>query len=342
LTVPSNVMLTFTWQVRNAMTFRIRRISPDGPPVDITDPPGNSLDFGPFTERRPLDAVYELSATNTCSTVSRNVYVHLRENPTLKILGIELIQVIQRFNLSSPSQNNSVRLRDRKRTIARLYIDSGISNGFDNGFGPNNQPFVTGSVAVFQQMAGRSFDAGPPLNVGGTVVAQPPNNIDRNDITHTLNFELPMQQLVGNIRIEAKVWVRDHESDVGSGWHGQFTYTGIHFHLSGRQILVRILVRDNHHLLSPAIKNPPDVLEYNISLRGARARMPISEDGFVIHLAPGFETINCNHDLRTKKGWNDLLDDIDDIAGEFEDLGQIWTAISANDRPGSTAINICS
>ena len=332
LTVPPQTMLTLTWQIRNATTFRIRRISPDGPPVDIIDPPGNSFDIGIFADLRPLDAVYELSANNQCGVVSRNLSVHFRTYPALKILGIELIQVIQRFNLSDQSMNNSVRLRARKKTIARLYVDSGITNGFDSGEGPNNQPNVTGSVEVFRQASGGGINVGPPLNAGGIVLARPLNNIDRNDITHTLNFELPWEQLVGKTRIEAKVWVGGHENDVNTGWQSRFTYTGVQFHISAPQIIVRILVRDKWIRPEPLERNPPIPIEYNISLQGARIRMPVSEDTFVTYLAPGFEIIDCDWSLRRREGWEKLLDVLDDIADGFEDLGQIMAALVPNDR----------
>jgi hypothetical protein len=59
--------------------------------------------------------------------------------------------------------------------------------------------------------------------------------------------------------------------------------------------------------------------------------MPVSEDGFEIHYAAGYQTINSNVDLRTHDGWERLLQRIEDIAEDFEDKGHIWTAIVPDD-----------
>lgn len=58
-----------TGDVRNATKIHIRRTSAQGPPIDFTDPPFTSKGLGPFSENRPVDATYELSATNRCGTV---------------------------------------------------------------------------------------------------------------------------------------------------------------------------------------------------------------------------------------------------------------------------------
>jgi hypothetical protein len=142
---------------------------------------------------------------------------------------------------------------------------------------------------------------------------------------------LPWQQLEGNVTIYAKVWVRGHENDVGTGWHGQLAYAGLYFWPPRPAGVVRILVIDNI-LKPPPAMNPPGLVAYNRSLRGARIRMPVSEDGFEIHIAPGYQTINSNVDLSTDDGWKILLQRIEDIAEDFEDKGQIWTALVPDDR----------
>ena len=70
--------LTLTWAVRNATTVRVRRTSTSRPPLNVTNPGGSSINLGPFTENQPVDATYQLTATNRCGTVTASVAVRLR------------------------------------------------------------------------------------------------------------------------------------------------------------------------------------------------------------------------------------------------------------------------
>ncbi len=74
LTPRPGTPLTLTWNVRNADTIRVRRLSGEGPGVDTTDPAGTSLDLGVIS-RLDADTVYGLSATNECGTTEATVIV---------------------------------------------------------------------------------------------------------------------------------------------------------------------------------------------------------------------------------------------------------------------------
>lgn len=114
LIVEPGTVITLTWHVRGATSLRLRRTSNAGPPMnmafDVTDPPGTLSTLGVFTGSQPDQAIYELIATNRCGFTTATVTVRLRKVPALRILGIEFTQSTQRFDLTNPMQNNTVRL----------------------------------------------------------------------------------------------------------------------------------------------------------------------------------------------------------------------------------------
>jgi hypothetical protein len=58
----------------------------------------------------------------------------------------------------------------------------------------------------------------------------------------------------------------------------------------------------------------------------------VAEDQFIEHIAPGFDAIATSYNLGDKAGWEDL---IDDIAGDFPDLGKsISTSFPAASAAG--------
>ena len=92
-------------------------------PVPSPLPSSGSLDLGPFAGSSLMTASYRLTATNGCGVETRTVTVRLIRIPKLTIDTIEVVQVIQR-------PDNSVRLAAQKRTVARVFVDSGITDGF--------------------------------------------------------------------------------------------------------------------------------------------------------------------------------------------------------------------
>ncbi|MBS3775646.1 MAG: hypothetical protein KGY70_10685, partial [Bacteroidales bacterium] len=67
-------------------------------------------------------------------------------------------------------------------------------------------------------------------------------------------------------------------------------------------------------------------------LQGARTRLPVREQGFLIFRAPNHRTINTqsDEDLTNGNGWSNLLDRLDDIADDYQDNGEIWTGLVPN------------
>jgi hypothetical protein len=292
--------LVLSWKVSGSASVRIRQTSAGGPATNpnIAHPSTGTLALGPFTGSQPVTASYELTATNSCGSTTARVSVQLQQPPALSIVGIEVVQTIQ-------TPTNTVSLVSGKRTMVRVYVDSGITNGFNSGSGANNQPNVTGDVTVFPAAAGMGFGAGPPLNPGAAIVARPPAAINRNLFSHSLNFELPLAQVSGNVRIDARVWVVGHEQDVGGPWRA-FRSLTVTFSPQGAQTVTPVLIADRR------LGNPPPIFatQYVPTLSGALPRFPLPEGGFTVDPPQVLLSDPLFHNLATLLGWQLLLLDL--------------------------------
>lgn len=295
VTVEPGVPLMLRWSVRNAQTISLARSSPDGPsvPPPALRPAAGTLPLGPFTESRPLAATYRLTASNGCGTVTRDVVVELMRTPALAIARIEVVQVIQR-------PDNSVRLVAGKRTVARVFVDSGVSDGFDWGSGPNVVPGITGTVLSFP--AGRGFGASATRVGAASVVAHPAGGHNRNVAGDALMFELPLPDTSGQVRIEARVAVAGHESDIGGPWKASASTTVTFLNQQTQEILP-MLVTDVLNGL-PA----PSIAQFNTSLQEARKRFPLGEVYTVNLPIPLSTRVGLiTYDLSSTTDWNNYL-----------------------------------
>lgn len=293
-----NVVLA--WSVRNAKSLTLSRAGMQGPfAVPPTPLPATGiLDLGPFNGTQPASASYVLRAANACSTETRTVIAKLVREPTLKISSIEVVQAIQRAD-------NSVRLAARKRTVARVFVESGITDGFDYGSGPGVVPGISGRVLVFA--AGQGFGtSGAPLPIAA--LALPAGTHDRNLGTHSFNVELlPTSDLAGPVRIDALVWVDGHETDVGGPWKA-FASTSVTFQPRARQEVLPFLISDFGNLLAA-----PSLAAFNASLQEARKRYPLAEDAYVVHppiTIAASDAFGNPYNLAGAFDWGRLLFDI--------------------------------
>lgn len=338
LIVEAGTDLILSWQVQNATLIDVRRTSGNGPPFTMTGANQQQINIGKFSSVYSLRARYELTATNACGTVTHIIRLGLRKTPALKIVGVEVIQAIQRFNLSAPALNNTVPFVARKRTMVRVYIDSGITDGFKNAigkdehgqtlYGENIQPDVTGRVIIWPSGAKQGFDAEMVNGSGIYVNAKPRSEIQRDALSDTLNFELPVDELKGVVTIEVAVWVKGHQNEIGTGWVAHDNSTVVTFEPRRTQTLVRIRVSDDTS--GPTPLPAPTAAAFAFTMTGATRRFPIAEDGIVIALKPPFtaiKTSSANVNLAFRSDWDHFLDHIDWIAGQFPNQGEIWAAL---------------
>ena len=269
VTVEPGDRVILRWSVRNARSLTVARSSMQGPftPPPVPTPAGGMLDLGAFTGSSPAAGTYTLTATNGCGVERRTVTVRMRRTPALKIDAIEVVQVIQR-------PDNSVRLVSQKRTVARVFVDSGVTGGFDFGDGPNVVGNLVGTVTAFPA---RGFGTSGTRLAGDVARAVPAASRDRGNPAHSLDIELPLAELRGAVRLEARVAVAGHENDVGGPWTA-FATTTVTFLDQPTQVVLPMPVSDPLNGL-PA----PSVAAFNTSLQEARKRYPVAESGWIIN-----------------------------------------------------------
>lgn len=281
-------------------------------------------------------AQFEVVATvrSWCGNSQRRVTLTVGNEPHLKIRGIELIQAVQSPDPLQPGAGSTqVRLVARKRTAVRVYVESGLPPSSSYGLGPGEIP-ITGTANLFGTFGG----------IYGiqrlSTHFSPPTARPTAERSNAIEFELPAEKLDGNIRVEVTVRpdpVLQSPVDFAAA---KATITAT-FERRGQLVLVPILIRDDLHPWPKTIT--PTIGDWRATLVGARDRFPLDEDGFIEAVAPGlpvpFGTKNEdeNHDLTTKPGWYDLLDDIDELCREYYDPERqiIWAAVTPQEpEPG--------
>lgn len=318
ITVEPDTLVILRWQTVGATSVSLTRSSGSGPLFPVTGqlPVNGSHVAGFFAGSRPSTTTYRLTVTNACGSVSRTVTVRLQKEPKLAISAIEVVQVIQR-------SGNSVRLVSRKRTVVRVFVNSGLTGGFDYGSGPNIVPGVSGRVTAFPATAGFGSD-GTPLSPG-SVNALPVGTHSRAVATHSLNVELPIAACTGQVRIDVRLAAPGHEQDLG----GSFVAVGsttVTFIDKPNQNVEPMLVVDTINGLGP-----PTIAQYNASLQQARTMFPIADAGFVL-AAPITLATGTGRNLTTLGAWSSLLNEVQTMA--FVHGGAIRTAVVPRD-PGT-------
>jgi hypothetical protein len=196
-------------------------------------------------------------------------------DPTLRITAIEVVQAIQRAG-------NQVRLVQGKRTVARVFVDSGLRSGENVGPGPNLWPGVVGSLVVTDATDGTTIATlNAPLNAGGTMTAREAAAINREQWSHSLNFELPLNVLDRSV-LDVVATVKGSTPPIlgPGGLATRSVRIYLHSHPQ-RQSLTPVLIR----LTYPGIAAPaPSISAFNTAvISGALPCYPVAEDGFVIN-----------------------------------------------------------
>jgi len=321
-TVITGQDIVLRWKVTNAENISINRIGSNGPSVNITNPHEGESNIGTLNTGSNTQAEYRLTASNACGEVSKTVTVVESNQFNLGILGIEVTQAIQRFDWNNPGQNNSVRLVSRKRTLVRVYLESGMNNGFNFGKGANNLPDVTGHLKLTYPN-GNTTTINNVLNPGGKITVLQKQNVDREELDHSLNFELPITNLHGDCTIEAEVstnFISNNQTVSKS--------TNVTFLEKNQLTLRRIHVNDTINGIAA-----PNLNDFSNTIYGARKRVPVGEAGITVKGALGYTSIDTesDEDLTTRDGFRNLLSRIDDIADEFNTENEIWVGLVPND-----------
>ena len=313
--------VTLAWKVRNAARIQIRRTSTNGPPLNLSESSSaptmtasfnGSRSLDPFSGSKPIDAEYEITATNRCNVaapVRKSVVVRLRSKPNVKILGMEVTQAIQHFDLNSPAQNNNTRLASGKKTMVRVYVESGLSDGFAYGDDPNTFP-ITGTLRLWSASGGPFLVTPSSRDPSKAFMARPKADIKRDNIFHTLNFVLPWNNVQGSIFMEVEVSPGKTITGLAQGVYAKAT-TSVSAQARRPLKLAVIFIRyQNTSVKQKAM----DLLEV------MRDMYPVAENNIIITQWANHET---TQNLATKEGMEQLLSDVGELT---EDLTHDYDA----------------
>ena len=283
----------------------------------------------PSDVRQPTDLRVVLRVQNHCGQSEREVTITVAQQPRLEIRYVEVTQAIQRLD-------NTVRLAARRRTMLRVYIITNLNKfAYDGSLSYAALTNLTGSVTIWRDS--EQIAVVPPMNAPftGTGWMMP---TARTALGSTLNFNLPWEMLNGPLRLEVRVWVADPKPK-GLACHSGCTASqslSLNFEPTRGLSLVRILIKDDSRG-RPA----PSLGEWQAALNGARARFPVPEDGWDIRVLPGFEQISMDNDLGDDDGWDDMLEDLDDVAGDSsESWNHRWAGLLPAKQAGDSLANL--
>jgi hypothetical protein len=152
--------------------------------------------LAPVTGLASLTGQYRLTASNRCGDTPAFAEFSMRRIPQLSIGRIEVVQ-------STQTPTNTVPLVTNRRTAVRVFVDSGISDGFDfgTGLGPNRVGNLHATLVAENLDTGAVFDCGYPW--GGPRLAGPA--LDRDTLGDSINFDVPLAACDGNVQFRATV-----------------------------------------------------------------------------------------------------------------------------------------
>jgi hypothetical protein len=281
---------TLEWNVSNASDVRITRLS--GPLLNLPTPVplAGLITLAPVMGLTPVTGQYRLTATNGCGVTTADAEFSMRRTPLLSVTRIEVVQSIQ-------TPTNTVRLAANRRTAVRVFVDSGIADGFDfgTGLGPNRVGGLVATLTAEDLSTGARVDCGAPWP--GPHVAGPALN--RDVLGDSINFDVPLTACMGNVEFRATVMqpgpIGTGPTSIASG------SVQVSFMTLSSQMFLPFLVTD------PSSASPaPMMADLLTCLTGPATRHPFPENGFTLNPTLAF-TLSGAESLTTKDNWNWLL-----------------------------------
>lgn len=279
-----------SWNVENAddVSIVVYPSFPPPPGVSTSAPSSGTLTIPPVTGTVPITVPWQLTAKNGCGSVSATAQYSMTEDPQLSVTAIEVVQSVQR-------SDNSVRLTALRRTAVRVYVSSGITDGFDRGLGPNKVRGVTASLFAENLDTGAVRDCGAPWN---------PNRIvslgsNRDMLDDSFNFDVPVAACTGRVRFRAVVQMPGPVGSPPVSWA-----TGsvdVEFTPKSAQELLPWIFTDP---LSTAAT--PTLTDFFDNLTGPARRQPFPEAGFIVN-PPIMVTLLPTESLKTWSSWERLV-----------------------------------
>jgi hypothetical protein len=244
--------------------------------------------LAPITGTSRIEATYRIVAKNACGQVSADAVVVMTRTPKLSVSRIEVVQSIQK-------SNNSVRLTARRRTAVRVFMESGITDGFNLGLGPNRVGGLTATLYAENINSGAVQNCGPPWDPAVTAATAP----NRDLLSDSVNFDIPLQACTGDVRFRVVVQqpglpgTRPLLFASGS--------TDVSFMPKPQQELLPWIFTDPSS--TSATPTMPDFFD---NLTGPARRQPFPENGFIVN-PPIRVTLGAIDSLKLPTAWERLV-----------------------------------
>jgi len=274
---------------------------------------GHSFDFALPVVTTPTPCQVDVTLTGLCASTTLTRIITIAQQPRLRVAHFEVTQALQRAD-------NSVRLVAGRATGVRAYVLSGLS-GFSYT-GDADQ--VTGVRATLTVMRNTVPVATVAATSGPPVLGPAFEDADRADVTKSFNFVVPVQHLTGPVELRVNAVVDARPFGVSDDPIPRTSSSRtVDFHPRKPLVLIRWRMRDD--TVSPSIA-APTVAEWHADMVGAMDRFPVGD--WVVGITPGIEELSTGDDeLWTEDGWQDRIDDLDDIADRYADNGQIYVCV---------------
>lgn len=305
-----------SWDVTNATSAQIAKVSGNGPALALANPLplSGSITLPPVGGLVPVTGRYRLTASSACGSRTADAEFTMTRTPTLSILRIEAVQAIQKTD-------KSVRLTANRRTAVRVFVDSGMTDGFDLGFGPNRAGGLTGTVYAENVATGATWSCGPPWPVNSTASPAP----NRDLLGDALNFDVPLAACNGTVRLRAVIEMPSKLGQPPLSW--TTSSVTVSFTPKPTQEMLPLLITD------PSSTSPaPTMADLFANLRGPAAVHPFPENGFVLN-PPLLWTLGPLENLKSGIVWSWLVAKIAATIFLFPStpVGGIRTGVVPND-----------
>lgn len=288
--VEPNGQPVLSWNVSNVTSIQIAPLPGTTTALLLSNPipPVGSFTLAPIGGLAPVVGRYRLTASNSCGSVSADAEFEMSRTPMISVASIEVVQSIQK-------PDNSVRLTANRRTAVRVFVDSGITDGFDFGLGPNRIEGLTASLFAEDVAAGTTTACGDPWVANGQATSMP----NRDMLEDSINFDVPVSACEGNIRLRAVVEIPRPMGQPPAGW--ATGSVNVSFIAKPTQELLPLLITD------PSSTSPAPVMsDLFASLMGPRSSQPFPENGFVIN-PPFLMTLSAAENLKVGLVWTYLI-----------------------------------
>jgi hypothetical protein len=300
-----NQTLELTWDVENASSLTLTRVTAAGPDIPGGYPFGvqqylpvtgsSAITLEPSTHIFIETASYRLRAENDCGHVDSFVRVLLTRRPELEIVDIEVTQGMQ-------TADGEVALVAGKQTVVRLIGTHAMAE-----IGQASLPGVWGRIRYFNDEfpEGTGWDA--PINNSLTRPPEPdfgaridlPTNPNLGVTNHTVNFLIPETLCQGSLDIEVELRVYDaggSDEFEGYGETVRQRFDGFEFRerkpIRIRYIPVTVEPDATATLnMAPGISNPPtdqecrELIEESLQQIPARAESIARHDSYSIRIS---------------------------------------------------------